>query len=305
MNKSMNVSVIIISYNTCELTLQSIASVYQHTKNLTFEIIVVDNNSTDNSVVQIQNIYPEVILIENDFNEGFGRANNRGAKKAKGEFIFLLNSDAFITSNALEDFYHFMMQNPSVGVVGGELSTGKDYPTVSYGNLPSLLEYVSYLGFKKIYPTFFQTKLASGIVNKTPENKKVGYVNGADMFIRKSVFDQVGGFDNDFFLYFEETELSHRIQKAGFISMIIPTVKIVHLVSFYRESHQNFNFNKHKIYCDSRFMYFKKSKGIITAVIVNGIMAFIHILQGTLGKDKDDYMKKALIALKANSSKSN
>lgn len=293
----MDVSVIIISYNTCNLTLQSIESVYKLTQGVDFEVIIVDNNSTDESVTQIKLRFPEVVLIENNVNEGFGRANNRGANVAKGEFLFLLNSDAYLTSNSILEFYNYMKQHSNVGVLGGELSTGKDYPTVSYGNLPSLFEYFSYLGFKKFYPNYFETKLASGIVNKTQDIKTVGYVNGADMFIRKSVFDNVGGFDSDFFLYFEETELSYRIQKAGFKSVILPSEKIIHLVSFYRENELDFNFNKHKIYSQSRFMYFKKCHGVVIAYIANVLIAGIHLFQGILRKDRGNYKKKAWIAL--------
>ncbi|MGH2665063.1 glycosyltransferase family 2 protein [Flavobacterium sp.] len=297
----MDVSVIIVNYNTCELTLQAIASVYEHTQGVDFEIILVDNFSKDATVSEVRNKYPLVKIIENLTNEGFGRANNAGAAIAIGEYIFLLNSDAYITSNALQLFYEYMKANKQVGVVGGELSTGRDFDTVSYGNLPSLLEYFSYLGFKKMYKNYFETKLASGIVNKSSEIKKVGYVNGADMFIRKSVFDAAGGFDKDFFLYFEETELSYRIQQQGFDSMILPSVKIVHLVSFYRDSFATFNYNKHRIYSKSRFMYFQKCNGLLVAYLTNVITALLFVLQGVLGKDKDNYMKKALICLTSHS----
>ncbi|WP_169630268.1 glycosyltransferase family 2 protein [Flavobacterium humi] len=295
----MDVSVIIVSYNTCDLTLRSIESVYQFTKDVAFEIIVVDNDSKDQTVSKVKEQFPDVILIESKTNEGFGRANNRGAAIAKGEFVLLLNSDAFLTSNALWEFCQYMRKHVQVGVVGGELSTGRDFETVSYGNLPSLLEYFSYLGFKRLYKSYFDTKLASGIVNKTPEEKEVGYVNGADMFIRKSVFDRVGGFDKDFFLYFEETELSYRIKKAGYSSRIIPWVTIIHLVSFYREKDADFNFNKHRIYSQSRFMYFKKCNGLITAYLVNCIMAFIYLLQGITHKNKRNAVKKAFISFTA------
>lgn len=295
----MDVSVIVVNYNTCDLTLKCIESIYTYTRDVKFEIIVVDNNSSDQSVQEISKVYPNVTLIRNKENEGFGRANNRGNNFAKGKYIFLLNSDAFLLNNAIKSFFDFMnlAGNDRVAVVGGELLTGNDFETVSYGNLPTLFEYFGYLGFNKFYKNYFNSKLASGIVNRSPEIKKVGYVNGADMFIRKQVFDMIGGFDKDFFLYFEESELSYRIKSKGYVSVILPSVKIIHLVSFYRDTFSSFNYKKLKIYSVSRFLYFKKTNGIITAFLTNIITALIYILQGILKKDKDNFMKKAWICL--------
>lgn len=297
----MNVSVIIVNYNTCELTRKCIESIYSFTKENSFEIILVDNNSSDDSVEVISSRFPEVKLILNDTNIGFGRANNRGNAIAKGEFVFFLNSDTYLISDAIKSFYDYMkdVKHSNVAVVGGELLSGHDFDTVSYGNLPSVFEYFSYLGFKKFYQNYFDKKLASGIVNKDSEIKEVGYVNGADMFFRKEIFDLVGQFDEDFFLYFEETELSYRVREKGFISMIIPSVKIIHLVSFYRDTFSAYNYNKLKIYSKSRFLYFKKTSGLLSAIFTNLITSILYVLQGFMNKDKDNFIKKAWICLTA------
>lgn len=295
----MDVSVIIVNYNTCELTRKCIESIYSFTKENSFEIILVDNNSSDDSVEVISSRFPEVKLILNDTNIGFGRANNRGNSIAQGEFVFFLNSDTYLISDAIKSFYDYMkdVKHSNVAVVGGELLSGQDFETVSYGNLPSVFEYLSYLGFKVFYKDFFNVKLASGIVNKDSTNKEVGYVNGADMFFRKEIFDLIGGFDEDFFLYFEETELSYRIKNRGYVSMILPSVKIIHYVSFYRDTFSTFNYDKLKIYSKSRFLYFKKTKGFTSAIFTNLITSILYIFQGVTGKDKDNFMKKAWICL--------
>jgi hypothetical protein len=295
----MDVSVIIVNYNTSELTQKCIASIYAFTKENSFEIILVDNNSSDDSVEVICKRFPEVKLILNTENIGFGRGNNRGNAIAKGEYVFFLNSDAYLISDAIKSFFDFMneVEHAKVAVVGGELLSGQDFDTVSYGNLPSVFEYFSYLGFKKFYKNYFEKKLASGIVNKNSDIKEVGYVNGADMFFRKEIFDLVGQFDEDFFLYFEETELSHRLIERGFVSMIIPAVKIIHLVSFYRDTFSDFNYNKLKIYSKSRFLYFKKTSGLTAAFLTNIMTSILYILQGLMRKDKDNFIKKAWICL--------
>lgn len=100
----IDVSVILVNFNTCQLTIQAITSIYKHTNRVKFEIIVVDNNSNDNSVEQIQFLFPEIPIVKNNKNIGFGRANNEGIKIAKGEYIFLLNTDAYLLNNAIEIF---------------------------------------------------------------------------------------------------------------------------------------------------------------------------------------------------------
>lgn len=295
----MDVSVIIVNYNTSELTQKCIESIYAFTKENSFEIILVDNNSSDDSVEVISKLFPEVKLILNTENIGFGRGNNRGNALAKGEYVFFLNSDTYLISDAIKSFCDFMnkVENAKVAVLGGELLSGQDFDTVSYGNLPSVFEYFSYLGFKTFYKNYFEKKLASGIVNKNSEIKEVGYVNGADMFFRKEVFDLFGGFDEDFFLYFEETELSYRIKEKGFVSIIDPSVKIIHLVSFYRDTFSDFNYNKLKIYSKSRFLYFKKTSGITAAFTTNILTSILYVFQGLIRKDKDNFLKKAWICL--------
>jgi GT2 family glycosyltransferase len=295
----MDVSIIIVNFNTCELTLKCIESIYSFTKQNSFEIILVDNNSSDNSVEMISRRFPEVKLIVNEENIGFGRGNNKGNKIAKGEFVFLLNSDAYLISDAIHVFFEFMKdhKNSKVAVVGGELLSGQDFETVSYGNLPSVMEYFSYLGFKHIYKNYFIQKLASGIVNKDSTHKVVGYVNGADMFIRKEIFDRLGGFDEEFFLYFEETELSYRVRKLGYVSMVIPEVTIIHLVSFYRDTFSKYNYDKLKIYSKSRFLYFKKTSGYTASIFTNIIASLLFVIQGVIGKDKDSFLRKAWISL--------
>ena len=114
----MDVSVIIVNYNTKELTIESIRSVLKHVTGIKYEIILVDNASQDGSVTAIKQEFPSVKIIVNTENIGFGRANNKGINIALGEFVFLLNSDAFLTSDALSDFSSFMRlpENQSVAI---------------------------------------------------------------------------------------------------------------------------------------------------------------------------------------------
>ena len=117
----MDVSIIIVNYNTQELTLQCLRSVYEKTAGISFEVIVVDNASSDDSVKQVRIEFPQVILIESPENLGFGRANNLGFENSTGDYIFLLNSDTLLINNAIEILWRFLNQNFDIAIVGGQL----------------------------------------------------------------------------------------------------------------------------------------------------------------------------------------
>ncbi|MCE7041278.1 glycosyltransferase family 2 protein [Dyadobacter sp. CY312] len=293
----MDVSIIIVNYNTKALTLASIESVYKHTEDVTFEIILVDNASQEEIYSDVANFFPLVKIILNSENVGFGRANNLGILMAQGEFIFLLNSDAFLTSNALKHFKNFMKDpaNNNVAICGGELHTGGKDNTVSYGNFPTLSDAFSSIGFYKLYKSYHAKHIASGVVNINPSIREVDYICGANMFIRKSILNIVGYFDADFFLYFEETELSYRIRKNGYVSKIVPTVKIIHLSGASQNNKSNFNYSSFSHFCRGRSLYFQKCHGSLYSFAVNVCYALTEINLSLLGKKKGNIIKKIKI----------
>ena len=240
----MDISVIIINYKTPQYVIDCITSLREKTKGITYEIIVVDNDSGDNSVSVLKETFGNTItLIESDSNLGFGRANNLGAKYATGKYLFLLNSDTLLVNNALKILFDYIEHNEKIGVVGGNLYTRDMSPNNSYSD-----EFLSADQFKKqarwssiIYSMISckvlhkfrsgkaRQRLAyKGHYNFTDFPQKVAFIFGTDMMLKKSIFDQVGGFDPRFFMYAEEEELSWRIAKAGYCSVCVPDAKIIH-----------------------------------------------------------------------------
>lgn len=223
--KLKDVSIIIVNYNTSQLLEDCINSIIEKTKDVDYEIVVVDNASSDGSATMLKSKFPLVKLIENSKNLGFGRANNIGAKYAYGEFLFLLNTDTLLINNSIKILLDFMRRNKSVGVCGGNLYHKDLTPNFSYVmNFPSLWGIFMYrsrlrkvLGIKK------------DVFNNTGSPKKVGFIIGADFFIRKEVFDTLGGFDPEFFMYVEDCELSYRIFKQNIGIYSVPESKIIHL----------------------------------------------------------------------------
>ena len=296
----MDLSVIIINYNTKKLTLQSIASVYEYTRCISFEIIVVDNASQESIIPYVESRYPEVRVIANEQNIGFGRANNQAIKIANGKFVFLLNSDAFLTSNSLNSFYEYMNkpENQRVAACGADLISDNNEARISFGSFPSLTQGFLEIGFFVFLRKYFYQKLAIAIVNYDDKIKEVDYITGADVFIRKSVFDEIGMFDPDFFLYFEETELFFRIKKAGYNSVILPSEKIIHLEGFSQiNQDRSFNYTKYEMYAKSRNMFFNKCYGALSAKIAKLIYS-VKLIVFTLGgkeRRQGEFIKKLRI----------
>ena len=259
-SKIMQVSIIIVNYNTKDLTLNCIKSIYQQTKDIEFEIIVVDNASSDGSMQAIREHFPQVILIEAGDNIGFGRANNLGVKSAKSEFLFLLNSDTLFVENSLKKLYDFYKLNQAeldLGVLGcflinenGVINGFGD----AFPNVTSIIE-------SKIKAIPFIDKLYFRSQPKTCDFNKlyfeVDYVLGADMFLSKKLFKVLNGFDERYFMYFEESDLQLKVRELGLHNFIYTGTKIVHLEGkSFKEKISNF---KRKIVHKSEISYIKKN----------------------------------------------
>lgn len=223
----MDVSIIIVNYNTGKLILNLLASIRKYVSDITYEIIVVDNNSSENISELLMPYQNEVRCILLPENVGFGRANNKALEYAIGRYIFFLNPDTLLLNNAVKILSDFMDNNPEVGVCGGNLYDEKMCPIHSFMPiLPSPSWDLNTLLGEQLFRLRYGKNVQH---NFTKHPIQVGYITGADMMVRREVLDQVGAFDPDFFMYFEETELTYRIVKAGWKVYAVPDSKIIHL----------------------------------------------------------------------------
>jgi hypothetical protein len=264
----MDVSVVIISYNTRDLTLPCIDSIYRHTTGLDFEILVVDNASADGSPEAIGDRFPGVRLLRQERNIGFGPANNVGIREAGGEFVFLLNSDTLLLDNALPGLTEFMRRpgNERIGCCGGLLFNADRTPQASYGHSPSVVQVLfDQTELRRLFRSFYMNRLAVAVPAHPDAVTRVPYVSGADLFVRRSALETVGLFDEDFFLYFEETDLCRRMDEAGYRCVIVPEVRILH---YFGQSSGGFAMQRMKHFKRSELLYFRKSQGAVMREVV-------------------------------------
>lgn len=270
----MDVSIIIVNYNTRDLIIECLKSLYDKTTGLSFEVIVVDNASSDDSVEQVRLKFPQVRLIESQENLGFGRANNLGFEYSSGDYIFLLNSDTLLINNAIEILWRFLNENSEIAIVGGQLFE-EDGTTIthSYSFLfPSLLMELDILLRGYITHRLEDKRLKSIEKDKFVP---VAYITGADMMLRRSDVEKYGFFDPSFFLYFEETELSYRYYRNGRISAFLPAAKIIHLAG------GSFSLAKarSKFYVEGRKNYYNITHNIFYHKIANFIWHITYITE--------------------------
>lgn len=256
----MDVSVIIVNYNTLKMTSDCIESVLRHTAGLQYEIILVDNASTDGSREHFSAM-EGIRYIYNEENLGFGRANNEGLKYASGRNILFLNSDTVVLDNSIAELSRHLDENPRTGACGGNLVTPDLKPCQSFhryrlGAFYELNILLHYLPQKLLYGKNIE-------YNYTRRPLKVGYIIGADLIVPRRVLDEAGAFNPAFFLFFEETELCWRIARAGYRIECIPDSKIVHIGGATTKGTPEKDARRRRQFEESRHTYMQLTHGPI------------------------------------------
>lgn len=226
----MLISVVIVNWNTKELLRQTVSSLVASTA-LPLEVIVVDNASTDGSIEMVSSDFPEVVHVVNTENLGFGKANNQGMARAKGEYIFLLNSDTIVHDGAVDILYQYLQTHDTVGMVGPKLLNADG--TFQYAcrrRLPHPLNSLIYLsGIGKLFPKSKRLNSYKQQAESPDVGGSVEAISGAAMLFRRVVYEATGGFDERFFMYGEDLDLCKTVQDKGFLIHYVPTSVITHL----------------------------------------------------------------------------
>jgi len=227
-----SLSIIIPSYNTKKLIINCLSSVFKQDKEkVNFEVIIVDNASTDDSVKAIKKNFPQVKVIVNQENLGYARANNQALKQAKGRYILFLNSDTLILDKAIKKSLDFMTNNPQIDILGCQL-LNKDRTIQPSGGFFPHLKQVFYMMFflddlpliNNLLVVYQQTN-----INFWKKKQFLDWVTGAFLMVKKEVAVKIKGFDESFFMYGEEVDFCYRAKKKGFQVCFWPQAKVVHL----------------------------------------------------------------------------
>lgn len=223
----MDVSVIIVNYNTSNLINDCLETVFEKTEGIEYEVIIVDNNTENLSEAIKYAEDSKVKLLQLPENIGFGRANNEGAKLATGRNLFFLNPDTLLINNAIKILSDFLDTHPKCGACGGNLYDIDLKPIHSFQHLlPGIKEIINLFLWR--LPVKF-TYGSSDFFNYNEIPLKVGYITGADLMIRRALFTKIKGFDISFFMYFEETNLCYKLKKLGKSIYSVPEAMIIHL----------------------------------------------------------------------------
>lgn len=305
----MDVSIVMINYNTFDYTTNAIKSIVENTFDVNYEIILIDNNSPDKSGDKLKEKYQnnsKIVFIQNAENLGTSKAFNIGSKRSLGKYVLWLNTDILIKHNFVKVLFEFMENNPKCGICGGNVLDFNGKPTHSFMlELPNVKNLkMEFSIIRKIFSKFKKNNSYMQF-NYSNSPMKVGYITGADMMIRKKLFSEIGYFDEDIFMYAEETEFTYRMYKnTSYSAISIPDATIYHLEGgSFKNKESVFNENRYFRYLKGMYIYFCKSYSKEDAnrflrVIKNGNLKFM-IIFFLLFKFKKSYIcKKRFLAIK-------
>lgn len=250
----MDVSIIIVNWNTRELLLNCLSSVFATTSGLACETIVVDNGSQDGSSRAVAEQFPQTTVIQNTENRGFARANNQALAGARGRYILLLNSDAVLTEGSLQGLVSFMDKTPGAGIAACQFISPDGSKQNSFDNFPTLAtELLNKTLLKTLFPARYPSKRRD-----YREPLAVESVIGACMLVRAEAIREVGGLDEDYFFFMEETDWCFRMRRAGWHIYHLPDIRIYHLQG---KSKEKSPVNAWIEYYRSLYLFFKKNRG--------------------------------------------
>jgi len=264
---TLDVSVIIVSWNTCSITRDCLRSVFDETRGIDFEVIVVDNASSDGSAEMVRREFPRAVLIENRQNRGFAAANNQAMRVARGKYVLLLNSDTVLIDGAIQECFAFIEKHPEAAVVGCKALNEDGSLQFTCSMFPGLLNQLllatglsSALGGNRFFGRADMTWWDHN------ELREVDFVAGCFMLVRRAAVEQVGVMDENYFMYAEEADWCLRFRRAGWKVFYYPDARFHHLLGASEKSSvRDMTLERRK----SLLYFFRKNFGPLKAYVAN------------------------------------
>ncbi len=271
----MDLSIIIVNYNVKEFLQNLLYSIQKAAKNVSHEVIIIDNASDDGSVEFIKEKFREAILVENKENVGFGRANNIGLRISKGNFILLLNPDTIVSEDTFLKVMDFCNKTPDAGLVGCKILNpdGTLQLACRRGFPGPWTSFCKVSGLSTIFPNSRLFARYNLTYLNEDETYEVDAVSGSFMMLRREVYDKIGGFDEDFYMYGEDLDLCYRIQKVGYKVFYFHETQIIH---YKGESTRRSSIDETKYFYDAMHLFVKKhlSTSFLVELILRGAIVF-------------------------------
>jgi hypothetical protein len=264
----ITLSIVIVNWNTGQILLDCLESIYSDPPGFPFEVFVVDNASTDGSALTAQSRYPQAKVILSDVNLGFARGNNRAIEQAQGDFVLLLNPDTILKGGALQTLKQFLEDHPDSGAAGAMLLNPDGSLQYSCSPEPTLArEFLRLFHLGGVRPDGYYNM---GEWN-TSEPRRVEVLLGACVMIRREALKQVGLLDEGFFMYSEEVDYCRRLRDAGWLIYWVPQAKVVHLGGqSTRQAAVRMFLELYK----AKVQYFRKHHGSVPAQLYKLILFF-------------------------------
>jgi len=267
----MQVSIVIVNYNVRDLIIKCLCSIYELTnKNFSFEIIVIDNDSKDDSVIEIKRQFPKVILVESEVNLGFPKANNVAFEMCQGKYIFMLNPDTEFVDDALSNLYAFIEQNNDISILGPALLNTDLSHQQSVWRFPTVLT---------IFAESFYLKALLKNKNYFDKNIDLSFeaesFSGAAIFFNKDVLNSIGFLDETMF-WIEDVEFCYRAKRSNLKLVYLPEVKIIHHIG--QSAKKNYNISlSNQVF--NKIKFFKKHHSSFDFLIITLISLFHSVFK--------------------------
>ncbi len=264
-------SIIIVNYNSTDFLSECLKSIEEYSADVLTEVIVVDNNSPHRDIESFPERYPNVRFIFSSTNNGFGAGCNEGASAANGEYILFLNPDTILTEGSLSQLVEFMESEDSAGACAPVYEDFDGNLVYTYNRFPNFRwEFNEFLGRgnDKVEASLLSDKR---ITERSGEPMKVDWLTGACLLMRRNLFYEVGCFDEDFFLYYEDTDLQKRISEMGAGIFCIPKIRIKHFVNssvFEDKGRTVYHFHINR----SKMLYYYKNENFFKRNVVRIMM---------------------------------
>ncbi len=299
----MLISVILVSYNTAQMSVDALDCLFRSEGDFELEVFVIDNASQDNSVDLISSKYPDIKLLKNETNVGFGRANNQALPFIKGDYVLLLNTDAFVDQDSIQKSVDYMNNNLRCGVLGARLLSrnGELQPSCRYFPSPFNL-FAERTGLSTLLPAI---KLVDDPNFNQELTQGCDWVPGCYYMVRKEVVNTVGLFDPLYFLYSEEVDHCFSVKKAGWDVAYCADVKVVHIGGESAKSVGEISMVSRQVphlQIESELLYFRKNHGIVGMIfhlILSNIADILQSIKDLIrlrGVDKIKYNVKRIAA---------